>query len=85
MLIQTQDVVKVYQKVNVRVMEVDIARKRISMSMKKGQKDSKKIASNEKPQHIKPNRKQPIITRNAKPTTNNKSLGTLAAKLTFGS
>jgi len=29
------DVVKVYQKVKVRVLAIDIARKRISMSMKK--------------------------------------------------
>jgi len=29
------DIVKVYQKVKVRILEIDIARKRISMSMKK--------------------------------------------------
>ena len=34
------DVVKVYQKVKVRVLQIDIARKRISMSMKKEHKQS---------------------------------------------
>ena len=77
------DVVKVHQKVKVRVLEIDIARKRISMSMKKEQTQSKKTARNEKRQptelgkkHISPE----------KPTKNNKPFGdTLAAKLTFGS
>jgi len=77
------DVVKVHQKVKVRVLEIDIARKRISMSMKKEQTQSKKTARNEKRQptelgkkHISP----------GKPTKNNKPFGdTLAAKLTFGS
>ena len=79
------DVVKVYQKVKVRVLEVDIARKRISMSMKKEQKDGKKIAYNGKHQHIKPDKKQTTITHNAEPTKSTISLGSLASKLTFGS
>ena len=44
------DVVKVHQKVKVRVLEIDIARKRISMSMKKEHKQSEKTARNEKSQ-----------------------------------
>lgn len=64
------DVVKVHQKVKVRVLEIDIARKRISMSMKKEQTQSKKTTS----AHL------------AKPTKNNKPSGyTLASKITFGS
>ena len=79
------DVVKVYQKVKVRVLEVDIARKRISMSMKREQKDNENIARSEKRQHIKPEKKQPAILHKTTPANNGKSLGTLAAKLTFGS
>jgi len=40
------DVVKVHQKVKVHVLEIDIARKRISMSMKKDQTESKTTARN---------------------------------------
>ena len=80
------DVVKVYQKVKVRVLETDIARKRISMSMKKNQVESKKIARNEKRQPIKPGKKQTSPSRPAKPTKNNKPIGdAIATKLTFGS
>ena len=42
------DVVKVHQKVKVRVLEIDIARKRISMTMKKEQTQTKKTAPKEK-------------------------------------
>ena len=80
------DVVKVYQKVKVRVLEIDIARKRISMSMKKDQTQSQKTARNEKHQPIKPDKKQTTAVHPANSPKNNKPLGgTLAAKLTFGS
>ncbi|MBL7106183.1 MAG: S1 RNA-binding domain-containing protein, partial [Phycisphaerae bacterium] len=80
------DVVKVHQKVKVRVLEIDIARKRISMSMKKDQTESKKTVRNEKHQPVKPDKKQTVPAHPAKPTKNNNPLGnTLAAKLTFGS
>ena len=80
------DVVKVHQKVKVRVLEIDISRKRISMSMKKDQAESKKTARNEKGQSVKPDKKQTTSAHPAKPTKNNKPLGnTLTAKLTFGS
>ena len=80
------DVVKVHQKVKVSVLEIDIARKRISMSMKKDQTEIKKTARNEKHQSVKPGKKQTAPAHSAKPTKNNKSFGdTLAAKLTFGS
>jgi uncharacterized protein len=80
------DVVKVYQKVKVRVLEIDIARKRISMSMKKDQTESKKTARNEKHQPTELGKKQTVPANPAKPTKNNNPLGnTLAAKLTFGS
>jgi len=80
------DAVKVYQKVKVRVLEIDIARKRISMSMKKDQTQSKKAARNEKHQPTELGKKQTALANPAKPTTNNNPLGnTLASKLTFGS
>jgi len=76
----------VHQKVKVRVLEIDIARKRISMSMKKDQVESKKTARNEKGQSVKPDEKQTTSAHPAKPTKNSKPLGnTLAEKLTFGS
>lgn len=77
------DVVKVHQKVKVRVLEIDVARKRISMSMKKEQTDNKKPTQNENRQAVKPAKKQTIP---AKPKKHNKSSsGTLASRLTFGS
>ncbi len=80
------DVVKVHQKVKVRVLEIDIARKRISMSMKKDQTHSEKTPGNENHQPAKSGKKQTVSANQAKPTKNNKPLGTtLAAKLTFGS
>ena len=80
------DVVKVHQKVKVRVLEIDIARKRISMSMKKEHKQSEKSVRNEKHQPIELGKKQTAPAHPAKPTKNTKPLGnTLAAKLTFGS
>ena len=42
------DIVKVHQKVKVRVLEIDIPRKRISMSMKKQQTQSKKTPADTK-------------------------------------
>ncbi len=80
------DVVKVHQKVKVRVLEIDISRKRISMSMKKEQTQSKKPARNENHQPVKPDKKQTNSAHPAKPTKNSKPFGdTLAEKLTFGS
>ncbi|HEW79079.1 MAG TPA: RNA-binding transcriptional accessory protein [Phycisphaerales bacterium] len=80
------DVVKVHQKVKVRVLEIDITRKRISMSMKKDQAESKKTVRNEKGQSVKPDKKQTTSAHPAKPTRNSKPFGdTLAEKLTFGS
>ena len=77
------DVVKVHQKVKVRVLEIDIARKRIAMSMKKEDKQSKTPARNEKRQRAKPAKKH---TSREKPTKNNRPFGdTLDLKLTFGS
>ena len=66
----------------------DIARKRISMSMKKDQTQSKKTDRNENHQPVKPDKKQTVPYHQANPTKNNKpsgGTGTLAAKLTFGS
>jgi len=80
------DVVKVHQKVKVRVLKIDIARKRISMSMKKEHKQSEKPIRNNKSQPVKPDKKQTAPAHPAKPTKNNKPFGdTIAAKLTFGS
>ena len=80
------DVVKVHQKVKVRVLEIDIARKRISMSMKKEQTQNEKSARDEKHQPAKSVKKQTVPAHPAKPTKNNKPLdNTLAEKLTFGS
>ena len=69
------DVVKVHQKVKVRVLEIDIARKRISMSMKKEHKQSEKPARNEKSLHVKQDIKHTTPTRPVKPTKKNKSFG----------
>ncbi|HBG28921.1 MAG: RNA-binding transcriptional accessory protein [Planctomycetes bacterium GWF2_41_51] len=79
------DVVKVYQKVKVRVLEVDIARKRISMSMKKEAGQSKKSDHSEKHQPLKPNKKPMIAAHQPKPANNKSPSGSLASKLTFGS
>jgi uncharacterized protein len=74
------DVVKVQQKVKVRVLEVDIPRKRISLSMK-SEPGSKKPAP-----EIKLDRKKPKFEpKTAKPVINNSlPKGSLASKLTLG-
>jgi uncharacterized protein len=78
------DVVKVYQKVKVRVLEVDAARKRISMSMKKEQTQIKKTDGDEKRQPLKSIKKKASIP--AKTKKSNKSFGNMPEiKLTFGS
>ncbi|MEN6386302.1 MAG: Tex family protein [Phycisphaerales bacterium] len=74
------DVVKVQQKVKVKVVEVDIARKRISLSMKSkpGTKPAPEIHSNNKKPRFEPKVK-PVASNNKLPK------GSLASKLTFGS
>jgi uncharacterized protein len=80
------DVVKVNQKVKVRIVEIDIARNRIAMSMKKERDQSEKTDRNEQPQPPKQGKKKTVSVRPAKPTKNTKpSGGTLASHLTFGS
>lgn len=65
------DVVKVHQKVEVTVIEIDVARKRISLSMKTEEKPKQKVQSknpkDEKPKHDfkKNQQKQPFKPRNA--------------------
>jgi uncharacterized protein len=77
------DVVKVHQNVKVRILEVDVARKRISMSMKKEQKQREKAAGSEKCQPAK------LVQKNATPgksPKSNQQFGdSLGVKLTFGS
>ncbi|GAA4214549.1 Tex family protein [Pedobacter jeongneungensis] len=63
------DVVKVHQKVEVTVMEVDVARKRISLSMKtevgpKSEVSSQKPREQKPKQDYKPNNKQNFKPRN---------------------
>jgi len=73
------DIVKVNQKVKVRILEIDIPRKRISMSMKKEVTpgDKKEAKQKSKPKKPAPAKKKP---------DNNTPLGeTLGLKLTFGS
>ena len=80
------DVVKVNQKVKVRIAEIDIARNRIAMSMKKERDQNEKTDHNEKPQPPKQGKKKIASVCPAKPTKNTKpSGGTLASHLTFGS
>jgi len=77
------DVVKVHQKVKVRVLEIDIARKRISMSMKKEHAAVEKALHKEKCQPAESGKKH----ISPMPLTGNNKLpgGSLASKLTFGS
>jgi uncharacterized protein len=78
------DVVKVYQKVKVRVLEIDAARKRISMSMKKEQAQIKKTDGDEKHQPVRSINKKAAVPAKAKKS--NKPLGNMPEiKLTFGS
>jgi len=78
------DVVKVHQKVKVRVLEVDIARKRISMSMKKEPRQKEPPARDERGHASKSGKKH--SGRRGKPAEGSKLLSdALAARLTFGS
>jgi len=78
------DVVKVQQKVKVRVLEVDIPRKRISLSMKRQQ--TEKPAESEKRQpSARPAARQPALPPKPVIASNGKPLGKLASKLTLGS
>lgn len=80
------EVVKVHQKVKVRVLQIDVARNRISMSMKKEQSQMEKPARNEKKQPVKRAKKQAVPDIMAKSVKSDKLFGaTLASKLTFGS
>ncbi len=84
------DVVKVHQVVKVRVLEIDTARKRISMSMKKQQTPAEKQAKDQKPRASKPKKSSKPSNRPPQKPTNkqnqNKSFGdSLGLKLTFGS
>jgi uncharacterized protein len=81
------EVVKVQQKVKVRVLEIDVPRKRISLSMKKNSGESKKPAGNEKHQQpARPVSRKPVVPiQPPKSSQNGKNLGSLASKLTFGS
>jgi uncharacterized protein len=77
------DVVKVHQSVKVRIVEVDIQRKRIAMSMRKNtDKPVKKAAQTEKKRPAKPKAKSPTP---AKPANSKGKFGeSLGVKLTFG-
>lgn len=80
------DVVKVHQKVKVRVLEIDIARKRIAMSMKKECRQSEKTDGKRKPHLEKPRKKKTAPARSVKSKKNGTLSGSqLAEKLTFGS
>ncbi len=76
------DVIKVQQRVKVRVQEVDIPRKRISLSMKREQKE--KPVSAEKHQPAKSAPRQTIIPKKTATPTDGKPVGKLASKLTLG-
>jgi uncharacterized protein len=81
------EVVKVQQTVKVRVLEVDIARKRIALSMKKEQTQKPKNERSEKGPSQKPAKPRKGSDRPAKPSRDdNKPFGeSLGVKLTFGS
>ncbi|OHB53008.1 MAG: RNA-binding transcriptional accessory protein [Planctomycetes bacterium GWF2_42_9] len=81
------EVVKVQQKVKVRVLEIDAPRKRISLSMKKNSGEGKKAPVNERQhQPARPVSKKPNTPiEPPKSSQNGKNLGSLASKLTFGS
>ncbi|MCE5341292.1 MAG: RNA-binding transcriptional accessory protein [Planctomycetaceae bacterium] len=77
------DVIKVQQRVKVRVLEVDIPRKRISLSMKREQKEIP--ASTEKRQPAtRPAPRQTIAPQKPVVSSNGKPLGNLASRLTLG-
>ena len=77
------DVVKVYQKVKVRVLEVDIERKRISLSMKKEVEKTQQAPKQQK-QKPKPKKTEKKDKPKAKPSKNQPFGDTLDIKLTFG-
>lgn len=80
------DVVKVHQKVKVRVLEIDIARKRIAMSMKNEPRQSEKTNRERKPHLVKPGKKKTAPAQPLKPKKDERLSGNqLAAKLTLGS
>ncbi|MCF7955461.1 MAG: RNA-binding transcriptional accessory protein, partial [Phycisphaerae bacterium] len=84
------DVVKVHQVVNVRVLEVDAARKRISMSMKSKQTPDEKKAAEAKQSSPKPPKGSKGGKRDdqgpaKKPNSNQEFGDSLGLKLTFGS
>lgn len=79
------DVVKVQQKVNVRVLEIDIPRKRISLSMKKGESIAKKKDVSERHEPLTRPAKKIAAKSNTNQPSNGKPLGSLASRLTFGS
>jgi uncharacterized protein len=76
------DIVKVHQQVKVRVLEVDIDRKRIALSMKPERKQNQKPPKDEKQKPKKPPKKnkRPPQSKRSKPFGD-----TLDIKLTFGS
>ncbi len=71
------DIVKVHQKVKVTVLDIDIPRKRISLSMKNSKNSQQKTK----------NKKMPAVKAENKIDKNkgNKSSGSLVSKLTLGS
>ena len=76
------DIVKVHQKVKVRVLEVDIDRKRIALSMKPERKKTQEKPKSEKQKPKKPVKKN----KQPKDSGKNKPFGdTLDIKLTFRS
>jgi len=80
------DIVKVHQKVEVTVMEIDVARKRISLSMKTEesvkQKDQSRKPKEERPkQNFKPNNSKPNIKPKNEPKDADGDLQDKLAKL----
>ena len=80
------DVVKVHQHVKVRVLEIDIARKRIALSMKKEQTPKTKDNPAAKSKPHKPPKQVKAAGSPDKQAKKNEPFGdTLGVKLTFGS
>lgn len=73
------EVVKVHQQVKVRVLDIDIPRKRVSLSMKKNANHDQKPVAKNKPTAKRKN-KQKKSQKQEKPST-----GSLASRLTLGS
>jgi uncharacterized protein len=74
------DVVKVHQKVNVRVLEIDIDRKRIALSMKKEVEKTQRVP---KQQKQKPRKSEKKDKPKAEPKKNQAFGDTLDIKLNF--